>query len=92
MSKNEMVTIIEQLRNYEELAANVKAKADALRDIIKAELDDLGVDEMVCGNYIIRNTPVLSTRFDTTKFKKLYPELYFEYTRQVSSKRFAISV
>ena len=35
---------------------------------------------------------VLSKRFDSTAFKKVMPEVYKAYTKQVSSRRFTISV
>lgn len=47
---------------------------------------------LVAGQYIIRYTAVLSNRFDTTAFKKVMPEIYKAYTKQVSSRRFTISV
>ena len=48
-------------------------------------------EEMTVGQYIIRWTPVLSSRFDSASFKKVLPELYQAYTKQVSSRRFSIS-
>ncbi len=47
---------------------------------------------MIAGQYIVRYTAVLSNRFDTTAFKKVMPEIYKAYTKQVSSRRFTISV
>ena len=32
MSKNEMITMIETMNNYDELASKAKAKADAIRE------------------------------------------------------------
>lgn len=49
------------------------------------------VEEMEAGAYILRYTAVLSQRFDTTAFKKVMPEIYKAYTKQVSSRRFSIS-
>ncbi len=92
MSKNEMLNLIETMNNYDELAAKVKAKADAIRDTIKAEMESRDLEEMVCGQYIIRWTPVLSNRFDATTFKRLYADLYKDFTKQVSSRRFTVSV
>ena len=48
-------------------------------------------EEMVVGAYIIRWTSVLSNRFDTTGFKKIYGDLYKAFTKQTSSRRFSIS-
>ena len=91
MSTNEMTTKIEALRDLEELIEEAKAEADALRDEIKAEMLSRNTEEMSVGQYIIRWTSILSNRFDTTGFKKMYGELYKEYTKQTASRRFTIS-
>ena len=46
----------------------------------------------IVGQYIVRYASVLSNRFDSTAFKKVMPEIYKAYTKQVSSRRFTISV
>ncbi len=91
MSKREMIDLIEQMNNFDDLAAKAKAKADAIREAIKEEMVAQEVEEMTAGAYIIRYTTVLSNRFDTTGFKKLYGDLYKDYTKQVSSRRFTIT-
>ena len=91
MSKNELITMIETMNNYDELAAKVKAKADAIRDEIKEEMERQAVEELICGQYIVRYTNVLSNRFDSTTFKRLYADLYKDFTKQVSSRRFSVS-
>ena len=91
MSTNEMTTKIEALRDLEELIEEAKAEAEALRDEIKAEMLSRNTEEMSVGQYIIRWTSILSNRFDTTGFKKMYGELYKEYTKQTASRRFTIS-
>ena len=92
MSKNEMLNLIETMNNYDELAAKVKAKADTIRDAIKAEMERQAVEELICGQYIIRYTSVISNRFDSTTFKRLYADLYRDFTKPVSSRRFTVSV
>ena len=90
MSKNEMVAKIEALNEWEAIIADAQAEAEALRDEIKAEMLDRETEELVAGAYIVRWTSVLSNRFDTTGFKKVFPELYKSYTKQISSRRFTI--
>lgn len=68
-----------------------KAEAEAIRDSIKAEMLAQDTEEMTAGQYIIRWTSVLSNRFDTTAFKKVMPDVYKAYTKQVSSRRFSIA-
>ena len=91
MSKSELITKIEALQEWEALMEEAKAEADALRDSLKAELLDRGVEELEAGRFIIRYTSVLSNRFDTTSFKKIYGDLYKAFTKQTSSKRFSIA-
>ena len=89
MSKNELVAKIEALNEWEALME--EARAEAIRDSIKAEMLEREVEELTAGAYIIRWTSVLSNRFDTTGFKKAYGELYKTFTKQSASRRFSIS-
>ena len=91
MSTIEITSKIESLRELEELIAEAEAEAETLRDAIKAEMLNRGTEEMTVGQYIIRGTSVLSNRFDTTGFKKMYADLYKAYTKQTASRRFTIS-
>lgn len=91
MSTKEITTKIEALKEIENLIEEAKVEAEALRDEIKAEMLSRNTEEMEAGTYIVRWTSVLSQRFDTTNFKKVMPELYKEYTKQVSSRRFTIA-
>ena len=72
MSKNEMISMIETMNNYDELASKAKAKADAIREAIKEEMVQQNTEELVAGAYIVRFTNVISNRFDSTTFKRLY--------------------
>ena len=91
MSKNEIVSLIETMNNYDELAAKAKAKADAIREAIKEEMVRLDTEELTAGVYIVRFTNVISNRFDSTTFKRLYADLYKDFTKPVSSRRFTVS-
>ena len=91
MSTIEITSKIESLRSLEELIEEAKAEAEALRDEIKAEMLSRDTEELTAGKYIVRWTSVLSNRFDTTAFKKVLPDIYKAYTKQVSSRRFTIS-
>ena len=92
MTKNEITSMIETMNNYDDLAAKAKAKADAIRDALKEEMVKLDTEELVVGSYIIRYTSVISNRFDSTTFKKLYADLYKDFTKPVSSRRFTVSL
>lgn len=91
MSKIELLAKIQLLNKYEAMMEELKAEADTIRNAIKAEMDAREVEELIAGQYIVRYTAVLSNRFDSTAFKKVMPEVYKAYTKQVSSRRFTIS-
>ena len=91
MSMNEIITKIELLNEYEEMLEEIKNETEALRDAIKAEMLAQDTEELIAGQYIVRWTSVLTNRFDSTAFKKVMPDVYKAYTKQVSSRRFTIT-
>ena len=91
MSTIEITSKIEALKDLESLIEEAKAEAEALRDEIKTEMLNRETEELEAGQYIVRWTSVLTQRFDTTAFKKVMPEVYKEYTKQISSRRFSIA-
>lgn len=91
MTKAEMIKKIEELNEYEEMIEELKTEADTIRDSIKAEMLEREAEELQTGQYIVRWTSVLSNRFDTTSFKKVYGDLYKAFTKQSASRRFSIS-
>ena len=91
MSKTDIITKINELKEMEELLEEAKAAAESLRDEIKAEMLAQDIEEMEAGQYIIRWTSVLTQRFDTTSFKKAMPDVYKAFTKQTASRRFSIA-
>lgn len=88
MSMNEMEAKIAEMQELDKLAQEAKEAADAIRDEIKAIMLKEDTSELTAGRFIIRWTTVLSKRFDTTTFKKVMPDVYKAYTKQVTSRRF----
>ena len=91
MSQNEIVSKIEQLKEWEAILEEAQAEVETLKDAIKNEMLAKETEELIAGAYIIRWTSVLSNRFDTTAFKKVYGDLYKTFTKQTASRRFTIS-
>ena len=91
MNKNELIAKVESLKEWEALAAEAAAEIEAIKDELKREMQERGVEEMEAGTHIIRWTSVLSNRFDSTAFKKVMPDVYKAYTKQVYSRRFTVS-
>ena len=91
MSKNEIITKIEAIRELEELIEDAKAEADSLRDEIKQMMLNSNTEEMECGQYMVRYQTIVRNNFDSSAFKKAHIELYKEFIRQTTSKRFSIA-
>lgn len=91
MSTNDLVMKVEKLKELEELLEEVKTEAESVRDEIKQEMLTQETEELEAGQYIIRWTSVLTNRFDTTAFKKVLPDVYKAYTKQITSRRFTIA-
>lgn len=85
----ELEAKIEQLQEWERLAEEAKAEAEAIKDEIKAVMLEENTEEMEVGKHIVRWTSVLSNRFDSTTFKKEHAEMYKQYMKQIRSKRFS---
>ena len=91
MSTMEIISKIEALKEWEQLAAEAAAEIESLKDSIKAEMTTRGVEQIEAGQYIARFTTVLSNRFDSTAFKREHAEMYKLYTKQTASRRFSIA-
>lgn len=91
MSTNEIIAKIEELKSLEDLIREAEQEAEAIKDSIKATMNEQGAEEIVAGTHIVRWTTTLTNRFDTTSFKKKYSELYAAFTKQTTSRRFSIN-
>ena len=81
----------EALNEWEALMEEAKAEAEAIRDSIKQEMLSRELEELECGQYIIRYQSIVSNRFDSSSFKKALPDVYQAFIRQSTSKRFSIA-
>lgn len=92
MSITNIEAKVNELKELESFIAEINEEAEAIRDAIKQEMINRNVEELEAGQYIIRWTSVLSTRFDTKRFKEKFgDELYKAYTKEVASRRFTIA-
>ena len=92
MSNNEVIiSKVEELQEWQTILDEAESMVESLKDFIKQEMVERGVEEMEAGTHICRFTTVLSNRFDTTAFKKEYAEVYKAFTKQTTSRRFTIT-
>jgi predicted phage-related endonuclease len=83
-----------RVRKLQEIEAQRKAleeQAEKLKEEIKADMERKGVDEIETPNFSIRWKEIVSNRLDSTALKKALPEIYKQYARQITSKRFTVA-
>lgn len=91
MGERAIVNRIKKLKASEEQKKELESQIKELQEEIKKDMESKGIEEMQAGIFIIRFTSVLSSRFDTKRFKEQYGDLYDQYVKQVASRRFTIS-
>jgi predicted phage-related endonuclease len=74
------------------IAGDTEKEAKTAKDDAKAQLCQLlaGHDKGKIGEFTINWTPVSTNRLDTDRLKKEKPEVYQEYCKSDSSRRFSI--
>ena len=90
MSENAIIATVRELREIEALIEEAKAQAEALKDVIKAEM---GTRELLkAGEYTVRWQTVTTTKVDTAAIKALFsPEDLKGYTKTTTVRRFSIA-
>lgn len=95
MSTNDLLQIedkVNLIKHYESIAENASAQAEEIKNSIKELMTERGLETITTPNFIIRFVNVLSSRFDTKRFKMDFgADAYAEYCKQVASKKFTIS-
>lgn len=91
MSINEMTAKVRELKELKAMAEELTAEITAIEDSIKADMNEKGIDEMQIDIFKIRYKTVTSSRFDSTAFKNTHSELYNQYLKQTTTRRFSIA-
>ncbi len=90
MTNKTIETKAKEIKELIRMKEELEAEISSLQDELKAEMTERSTEEMVVGEYKIRYKSVCSNRFDTTTFKAKYEELYNQYLKQTTTKRFTI--
>lgn len=91
MSANEMESKIKELRELRRMADEIAAEIETLQDAIKSEMTARNTDTLTGADWKVTWKTVTSKRFDSAAFKKTHGELYDQYTKETTSKRFLIA-
>lgn len=86
------MSVFEKLCNEYRENKRLIEELQAMNDGLKADLLLImdGKETYMEGSAKVTNKTVVSSRFDSTGFKKEYPNLFNEYSRETSYKRFCV--
>lgn len=80
-----------RIEKLDAIVAQQKAleeQAEAIRNEIKADMEEKGVDEISAFGRIARWKEIISNRLDSKALKAALPDVYSQYCRTTASKRF----
>ena len=84
---NTMKELAEYIRLGEEIDANI----DALKDTLKAYMQETGKDVLTGSEHKATYKAVTSSRLDSTALKRDMPDIAAQYTKTTETKRFLFS-
>jgi predicted phage-related endonuclease len=91
MSATDLTNKVRELKELKVMSSELEAEITAIEDEIKAIMTARNTVEMTVDVFKVRWIPVTSNRFDTTAFKATHAELYKQYTKATTSRRFSIA-
>ena len=91
MSNSELNTLVNELKELQVFRSEIDEQIVSIESQIKAHLTATGAEETRVGMFLIKWKDITSKRFDSTAFKRDYPDLYGMYVSQSVCKRFTVS-
>ena len=82
---------IKKLQAIEAQREELEAAAEAIRAELKADLEQKGVDELKTRNFLIRWKEIISSRLDSKALKAALPDVYGQFCKASTSRRFTIA-
>lgn len=85
-----MLLMVQKIKELEtqkkELEAQIRENTDMVKELMESKM----LEEVEVGEYTVRWAALAASRFDSTAFKKEHEELYMQYLKPSTSKRFSI--
>jgi len=91
MSNQDLTAAVRELKELKNMAVELDAEITSLEDRIKSEMTARNTEEMTVDVFKVRWTTVTSQRFDSTAFKVTYGELYSQYSKPTTTRRFSVA-
>ena len=91
MSNNELLSKVEELREYKVMADELADQIAALEGEIKNEMTAQGVDRLTVGGYKVSWIKYSSTRIDSKALKSQEPDIWHRYSVTTEARRFSVA-
>lgn len=91
MSIHEIDAKVSELRELRDMEAEVKSAITAIEDSLKAEMLANNTDVLAGKNCIVTWKTIVTNRFDSAAFKLTHADLFAQFSRSSTSRRFVIA-
>ena len=92
MATNEIIRKLNELSELRHMADELNAEIEAIQDEIKAHMTEADTDTITAGAFKVTWKAITSTRIDTTALRKDLPEIWQEYGKTTTTRRFSVAV
>lgn len=92
MATNEIIIRLNVLTELRQMIEELNAEAEAIQDEIKSHMTEANTDTITAGQYKVTWKAVTSTRIDTAALRKDLPEIWQEYGKTSTTRRFNIAI
>lgn len=82
---------IRRLQELDRQQAEIEAEREKLKEEIKKDIQKKGIDQVKAGNFIVRCKKIISSRFDSKRFRADHEDLYKSYQKKQEAMRFSVT-
>ena len=91
MSIYEIDAKVKELKELRDMEAEVKSSIAAIEDSLKAEMLAKNTDVLSGKYYLITWKTIITNRFDSAAFKLTHADLFNQFSRSTTTRRFVIA-
>ena len=91
INSNRMLELVRLIKEREREKKKLEAEIEAAKDEIKQAMTEFEIDTLTVDVFTVRYQPILSKRFDTTRFKRENEGVYEKYLTESESMKFTIT-
>ncbi len=91
MSKNDMDSMVKELRELKRMQDELTAEIEAVQDSIKAEMTARDTDTLTGSDWKVTWKAVTSSRLDSKALKTALPDVYSQFCKISTTRRFSVA-